>query len=274
MVNVIPNSKGFRLSSIDVEKLCFLYQSENITIVDISKRFGITKTAVKGLLERRNITIRNDKSKLKRKYTLDESVFDIIDSQEKSYLLGLLFADGNNDGHTEISIQLSEVDITILEKFREFFKTDRPLEFISKKNNKQHNQYRLRINSRHICDKLTKYGCTKNKSLTLKFPTCIPSEFIHHFIRGYFDGDGCISINKNNYLQFSIVGTKEFIGSVADIFIENISDLRIKIYFDKRGSGVYSLFVNGNSSIRVFDYLYNNSNIYIGRKYNKFLLVK
>jgi intein/homing endonuclease len=50
----------------------------------------------------------------------------------------------------------------------------------------------IRLSGQNLHHSLVKHGCAEKKSLVLQFPTNISSELISHFIRGYFDGDGCI----------------------------------------------------------------------------------
>lgn len=52
----------------------------------------------------------------------------------------------------------------------------------------------VNFSSLSLCKDLTKLGAKRNKSLTLEFPSdeIVPKKYKHHFIRGYFDGDGCI----------------------------------------------------------------------------------
>lgn len=54
--------------------------------------------------------------------------------------------------------------------------------------------YRLACYSKKSYTDLINKGCGINKSLILKFPdeTQVPQNLISHFIRGYFDGDGCV----------------------------------------------------------------------------------
>ncbi len=44
-----------------------------------------------------------------------------------------------------------------------------------------------------MCNDLIGHGATIRKSLTLTFPTHLDEKLIKHFLRGYFDGDGCIN---------------------------------------------------------------------------------
>lgn len=62
-----------------------------------------------------------------------------------------------------------------------------------------------------MCNDLISHGCVPNKSLILK-PPKIDNELINHFIRGYFDGDGCVSFNsKTKVYAVCILGTKEIL---------------------------------------------------------------
>jgi hypothetical protein len=73
--------------------------------------------------------------------------------------------------------------------------TDKPLEFLNLKlkNPNHSNAYSLTLCSKHIFSSLYNYGLTTNKSLIITFPPSnIPNKYYSSFIRGYFDGDGCI----------------------------------------------------------------------------------
>lgn len=58
------------------------------------------------------------KNKGRRKYSLNEEYFDVIDNQNKAYYLGLLYADGcNNVQRYAIHLDLQIDDREIIEKF-------------------------------------------------------------------------------------------------------------------------------------------------------------
>lgn len=81
--------------------------------------------------------------------------------------------------------------------------------------------YRISIYSKELSDDLTKLGCFQNKSLELKFPTNkqVPDKLIHHFMRGYFDGDGSICFGQGQ-LRFSIIGTEDFLLKYEKIILK------------------------------------------------------
>lgn len=87
-----------------------------------------------------------------KKYTFNKNYFEKIDSEDKAYFLGLLYADGCNStsatqNHASIVLNLQEGDKEILEKFMKYINSNKPLLYRPKQEN--HNpQYRFVINSK------------------------------------------------------------------------------------------------------------------------------
>eukprot|EP01083_Nonionella_stella_P269665 912656_1 len=72
-----------------------------------------------------------------------------------------------------------------------------------------------KINDHSMARDLIALGCTPRKSLTLKWPANMPDKFASHFVRGYFDGDGCIHYRKvRKSCSVSFVGSHEFVESL------------------------------------------------------------
>jgi len=205
-----------------------------------------------------------------RKYLLNEDFFEIIDSEEKAYFLGFLFADATiNEKHHYVDLTLHNKDIEILNKFNKLiFINERPLYSVKKI------YRRLQINSMKIVNDLVKLGCIQNKTFKLKFPN-IDNKYVRDFIRGYFDGDGCVYIT-NKTLNFSIVGTIELLEIIQKYLIENcqLNKTKFDERFPLRKTNIRSLLYGGNIVInRIFHYLYDNSTIFLERKYLIFLSI-
>lgn len=201
--------------------------------------------------------------------TFDENVFNIIDTEEKAYWLGFLFADGSMSNqkraNLELSLQLN--DITHIEKFTKFLKCDRSVRY---------DTYRCRFSasSKKLYTDLIKHGCTSKKSLTIKFPKLV-SALVRHFIRGYFDGDGSIvRSRKSDMLYTSLIlcsGSAEFLKQVV-IEFNNYTHSECKQTGYKRpGAELYSICLKDQLCKRFLNWLYEDATIYLDRKYNRYV---
>ena len=124
---------------------------------------------------------------------------------------------------------------------------------------------------------LISLGMIPNKSLTFKMPTSIKENFISDFIRGYFDGDGSLVLSKNS-INFKICGTKEFLEGLIDVFNTVIYEYNYQKKLFKRHmddkNNYYISYGGRVKTLKVIDYLYNDCNIYLNRKYNKYIELK
>ena len=214
----------------------------------------------------------------KRLYSLNEEFFTKIDTEQKAYWLGFIYADGfisiaKSTNQHNLSIKLSVKDKVHLEKFRAEI-TSRPIrDYAQQTKYGLINFSQLIISSKRIVQDLQRLGCVQNKSLILTFPTInqVPQNLINHFIRGYFDGDGSVFIQnkgKYNYLGVSICGTKEMLEGIKSncIFLLNNSKC---IYHDYRhlGKNIFSFKLLSNVRCQNFyEFLYNGAEVYMERK--------
>ena len=221
-------------------------------------------------------------SKSSHQYALDEHVFDSIDTEEKAYWLGFLMADGyNHESRTAICLRLQAEDVEILEKFKKFLRSNAPIYTIHRttKTNHLYRTYKeVRVCSIHLSRQLAFLGCTQGKTYNLEYPTCVPSALMNHFIRGYFDGDGCICISKRsrrfpNRLnhQLTIVGREDFLLKIQDWLVKEASVNRIKLAAQK-SECIKALHYGGfNVVVKILNYLYRDAKIFLERKHNKYL---
>lgn len=218
----------------------------------------------------------NENGELQRKYTLDLSAFENVDTEIKAYVLGFMYADGyNNQKDGSIQIQIAEEDCEVLEIIKKSLGSNHPfwINKRSEKNENHKNTAALHIFSKKLSDDFCKLGCFQGKSLTLKFPTLeqVSEEFQHHFIRGYFDGDGYVE-KKGRRADFW--GTEDFLNSVKLILetkagIINIPPLRTR--FPERNNSTRCMWLQGvHRSIPLYNYMYKDANYFLARKKNKF----
>lgn len=216
-------------------------------------------------------------------YSIDEKVFDAINSEEKAYWLGLLMADGyNNTDKYAVTLRLQAEDREILEKFKVFLKTDAPIysfEKITKVNNIKREYLEVRANSVHLSKQLDSLGCKKGKTYTLQFPNYIPDKLMNHFIRGYFDGDGCLCVLKRRdrisessmTYQFTIAGKAEFLEKIKECIVKNtgVNDLPLKVMPNNFAQTIH--YGGRNVVNKIMSYLYKNATIFLKRKHDKYI---
>lgn len=232
-------------------------------------------------------------SKAKQKYYINENIFDNIDTEEKAYWLGYLYADGNVSRTNRVRLSLAEQDYEILEKFSNFiFNQNRIKKYILPKNKSGQNLVYVDVCNKHIANQLTNLGCPPNKTFILKFPEWLNNNLYNHFIRGYFDGDGCLSINICNNkskgiktksiivsqslnANFDLLSTKEFVNKLQFIF--NDLNIHSTIYkrHKNRDNNNFTLKVSGNRQIeKLMNWLYKDATIFLNRKNIKYLELK
>ena len=233
----------------------------------LSRKYKMSATTIKKLLLDNNI----DTTKNFRLYEIDEDYFNLIDSKDKAYFLGLLYADGyvNKEG---FFLSLCETDLPILETFKKYLKYSGNIKTKNTKNSKHCTQKQLNIYSSKMAEKLTQLGCFQNKSLTITFPTFLTEEMIPHFIRGYFDGDGSIYMITSISACFSIIGNEDLVSAILKKIV-NATNLPEKVISkDKRCKKTASFkYSNRNHLLKIYKYLYAEcEDLYMERKFTKF----
>ena len=270
--------KQRRLSHSEKSQLFEMYETGNYSGNQLTNYFPVSQVAINNLL-RRNGYDAKSASELKRKYPIQEDFFDKIDTQEKAYILGLLYADGwNQTERNVVGIGLKESDKEILDKITSLIQPTKPLGYYKKNKLKRgfensQNEYRLVIANKRISERLVELGCGKAKTHNLTFPTeeQVPSCLIRHFVRGYFDGDGSVSGDKQK--QFNLVGTINFLLPLQQILIEELGFSKTKLdqRYKERDNEIRSLRYCGiNQCITFRDWLYKDATIYLERKYDIF----
>lgn len=224
----------------------------------ISNELGLSQYIILKCLKDNNIERRS------RTNNVNENYFSSIDTQEKAYLLGYLFADSCVRYNTikryyGVILKIHEKDIHILE----FMKKEMGCDNSTFKKEKGSNCTSLTISSKKIAEDLIKLGCTTKKSLTLKFPN-IESKYYNSFIHGYFDGDGSIYTFKNQ-IHFKLLGTYSFLTSISKYFEKYGILYRVEKY---PNSNIYQYRVFSKKSIeKIYNILYKDtSNTFLERK--------
>jgi len=236
----------------------------------IADKFNICLTTLSKIIKKHNIFLPNKPKRGRRKYKLNENIFEKINTEEKAYWLGFIMADGcicTKNNNYLLRIDISNIDISHLYKFKKFIESESPI-----KENKKRQSVDIKIFSEKIINDLKRLKCFENKSLSLTFPneSQIPDHLIRHFIRGYTDGDGSLYICKNNNIGISWSSNKEFLESLMEILLKNnLINIKYKI---QNPSAIHFVNISKRESVfKIINYLYKDCAIYLDRKYNKYL---
>lgn len=239
------------------------------TALSISTLCNRSIPAITRILKKNKIEMRSPSIRTQR-YKVDDSYFDSIDTEVKAYFLGWICADGNVfSKRNTITIAIHLKDIDILQKLRDDIKSERPLQKVKRINSQYSDRVSLVITNKKLCNSILKLGIPDKKSLILEFPN-IPDELIHHFMRGYFDGDGCIHVGKT--IKIDVVGSKFFIPKYQKYLIDNLNLSCTKLNNGKHWHpNTVSLQYSGfNNADKIYNFLYKDASIFLERKYLKF----
>jgi len=259
-----------------------LYSKKNVPALQLSKKFQVNVGTIKRVLREQNIPF--NRHSLKRGFTVDENYFGVIDSEAKSYLLGFLYADGCVSNNFNISLSLQERDVEIILWAKDQLKISNKLHRCarSKENPNFQDQIKLSVKNRILFKDLCRLGCVPRKSLVLKFPTYdqVPSRFMRHFIRGYFDGDGSLGLyrikRRDVFIpQLSIISSVYFCEELEK-FIEQKLNLVFPTYKNKNHNPQTArVQIDGFRKVLQFtNWLYQDATIYLSRKFEKYQEIK
>ncbi len=273
LLNYYPTLYRTRKETLRMHDAMLCYINSDRSLLNIAKEYNMGDDNLAKNLRLCGVTIEDRQHKPK----FNENIFDIIDTEEKAYWLGFIFADGYietpkpNMKYT-FEICLSCKDKHHLEKFNIFMQHKnmniKVYTHLDKIANKERTNARWIVANKHLWNTLNNLGCTPQKSLTLKFPN-IKEELKRHFIRGYIDGDGTIGYyGKYNTVHCECIGTYDILYNMFTSlnFIPRIFN-KPKRY--KKETMFFTM--SGSKAKEFINYIYKDCNIYLDRKYQKYI---
>lgn len=235
------------------------------TIKEISILLNIPKGTVRYNLVKSGIKPRPRKG---MKYHIDKTrvPLEVVTSKEGTpdfdYFIGILATDGNIH-KSKVSIQFSPENSEILNYWKEFLNNKVNIKSFTRRSDGR-TYYEVSFKSQPIADYFSTFGITERKTFTLKL-----SYLNWNVIRGIFDGDGCLTVDKRTMSswQFAICSASiNFIYQLNDFFVENGLHpivTKEKNYYNiiiERLSELYYIYTN----------IYKDSSYFLRRKYEKF----
>ena len=229
----------------------------------------------------------------------DQNFFEKIDTDEKAYWFGFIYADGwvvkkhstdtkgNQIKKYSLNIELSSKDKSHLIKFAKTICLNFEVSMIKERERvdifnydidlpeEEKRKYKtswFQVCSKKIVEDLIKLGCIPNKTLTKTFPTYneVPEELMGSFIRGYFDGNGYI-LEKSKQIGITS-GSEKFLEGLLSELKKQTKQEQNKIT-SREGTNTFHVYLgSGSRSRKVFDLMYNEkTTVYLERKYLKFI---
>lgn len=264
-----------KITKQEIEEMVSLYK-ESKSSYRVAEQIGRSQHAVlrhlhkvvPELVEKNRTTVPNNTRR--KKYTVNHDYFEQIDSEEKAYILGFIYADGYVADKGALEIGLHPKDISILEFIKKQLGATAPIKPHHSKNSySKVGLMRLQVHSKKLTEDLKKWGCCPNKTFKIKFPSFLKESLTRHFIRGYFDGDGCISNGKKyNSFTVNIASNIDFLEGMGKHLQDKGGLSKITIYKYKNIG--YLLYQSMSDINTIYNYLYKDSTYYLERKYNIF----
>ena len=214
-----------------------------------------------------------------KKINLDEDFFSYW-SPETAYVLGIIYTDGNlyrESSSKKGRISVSQKNPELLNKIKALMNCDAKLRFLPRR---QYNEvvagelYILAFNSDKIFADLLKFGLTPRKSCDMNFPS-IPQEYVRHFIRGCWDGDGSVYTSRTKtYLGIHASYTSGSLPFIQEMIsqLESAAMAKPVIHSNKGNNPSYYFKVHGEDCRYLYHYLYEAvaPEQYLERKFSVF----
>ena len=211
----------------------------------------------------------------------NDNYFEDINSEEKAYFVGLIYADGAvriHDGRYYLSLELTREDAYMVESLANELNCNNKIAIRNRVTPFGYNSFARfeSCNSKKLLDDLSLFGIIPNKSHNSEsfsnIRERIPKHLIRHFLRGLIDGDGSISKRYQCNNQNSIViyqNSKKFCDDFDSLLKFSIGDCSIKeSLMMNNETGMFHLRYRRIGDVqKIAEHLYKNSKMHLKRKY-------
>lgn len=191
-----------------------------------------------------------------KKYSINKNYFDIIDTEEKAYWLGIMLTDGSTSANL-IRLSFKKKDEGHLKKFLKSINSNHPIKYQEKD---EFIQACISIGNKHMRESLMYKGIISNNKRVYK----TSEKLEKHYWRGAIDGDGKIDEKRQT---IGLVGTKETCMSFKE-FCQKHTNTKANV---KKHGNIWSYRLHGNPAFDIAKTLYNESSIYLDRKYVEYM---
>ncbi len=256
------------LNNIDTNRIISQYNSGR-GAPEIAKSFNVGNSTIYYHLNKNGIAIRPS-SYYKQIYKINTLYFNKIDTEQKAYWLGFCYAD-LAVGIKKFRLKLAIKDANHVKKFRSMIGSNHPITNV--RDNNGHLASQVQIASKQFIQCLVKQGCMQNKGQIIRWPsTKISRKLMRHFLRGYFDGDGCISIvsrsSTSYFAKFQLISNKIFCEQAQMFLMKHCKLNATKLRHDTRKNQLvyYVTYTGIYQLLRIYNLLYSGATVFLHRK--------
>lgn len=249
---------------VDIDFCKFLYDGRKLPCYKLAMLYGISDGTMRTYLMQNGASMTGHCVGKNS----ENDYFEKIDTFDKAYFLGLIFADGNimsKIGRMQIS--LSEDDQYILEKFNQYANFNTTLYKSHCESPKP--RMALSVHSKKLVSDLIKHGVKDRKSINgTCIPSTVPDELVPHFIRGYFDGDGIAK--TNGYIGFC--GDATLLRQIKGFLMYKLKVADNTVTFNKGNNISYIQWAKKEDRENIVKLMYKDKqDLYLIRKYKKII---
>lgn len=236
------------------------------------KFIPVSDKIVTKVLAKYNIHHRTVQEANINKYFVNHDYFK-KQSHDMAYWLGILGSDGCvASNKNQIYIELQRSDKELLEKLNKTIENERPVQDYT--TGKGYENSKLYFFSKEIKKDLQKYHIIPNKTYNqeYKFPEKLSQEYYFDYIRGLFDGDGCIKeVHGTPCFQID-TGSLDIAEHIVEIFKKYNIELKIQT-LPKKNMDIYRVYAySQEKNKKIYNLLYKDDPyLYLNRKKQKFL---
>jgi hypothetical protein len=176
------------------------------------------------------------------KKPINVNYFSNIDTPEKAYFLGLIYADGHVSD--SFSINLQKRDGYIVKELKKELDSEHSL-FVKNKKEDERKQVGISVGREDFVSNLRQRGLEEDKTHSDTVPN-LPDELFRHWVRGLYDGDGTL---RKKEREVSIAGSFSRLENIQERV-----DIESSLHF--RGCGRLNFY--GEPAQKIISFMYPN----------------
>jgi hypothetical protein len=203
-------------------------------------------------------------------HSVNEVFFKEIDTEEKAYWLGYIMADGCVHVGDGYRFSMTSIDKKHLELFVKTVAYTG--EAVRVKSDNKNPIYTVNISNKRFVCSLIRQGVIPRKTFLLTYPHGIKKDLERHFVRGYLDGDGYITLS-GGHIYAAIAGNFHFTKELA-LRMYKRCKLKKSSFYEHSSKSLWLFRRSGVDAMKFCDYIYSGATVYLERKHAKYISYK